>query len=339
MGTYSLDQDGTIKQDNTELKGTAASSAISKSDAQDHQNTIIFRQVSMHSKQVVDKMVKANIPPTPANFAIYFEKLLEEKTQSQKQSINTILELEEVEDFNHVMKIEHNINEGFTQMKSMMDVISNVYTKINKLRTITKARKSELSKGGNSISLASYEEDLDAITSVLTKQQTHLKDQYNKMSTVIKEFNQESVFDKKYDVYNKKYLFKTIDAEKANVKNFGYESSLIALQVKTNSLNDIRLTRDKELIIKTVGKMILKRSRRSDVIAHFQDGVFMLILKHTNLEQAEKTVASIETMIGYSNYIVDSESIDIELDFSLSAIDPTKTKEQIVSKALEGLPS
>ncbi len=338
---YSIDKEGTVKSDGSEGKNLSGDSIVKdmKSDAAKH-NSMVLKQVNLYGKQVVDRIIKDNIPPTPANFAIYFEKLLEDKPLSQRQNINTVLELEEVEDFNYVLKIENNINEGFAQIKSMMDNISNVYTKINRLRTITKARKEEIAKGGNNkISLVAYEEDLEAITTVLTKQQSSLKSQYTDMANIIKDFNNESIFDKKYDVYNKKYLFKTIDAEKANVKNFGYESTLLALKVKSNSLKNVRLTRDKELIIKTVGKMILKRSRRSDVIAHLQDGVFILILKHTDMEQAKKTIFSIEQMISFSNYIVDSETIDIELDFAASRILPNKTKEQIIASALEGLPN
>ena len=187
--------------------------------------------------------------------------------------------------------------------------------------------------------MISYDEDLSAISEALSKQQNLLKDQYTKMATVIKNFNSESIFDKKYDVYNKKYLLKTIDSEKNNVNNFGYESTLLALKVKNSSLKNVRLTRDKELIIKTIGKMILKRSRRSDIIAHLEGGIFIVILKHANMEQAQKTIASIEHMISFSNYIVDSQSIDIELDYALSKIVPNKTKEQIIAAALEKLPS
>lgn len=337
---YRIDKEGVIATDGTEGVGTVNDSIIKDMSSQAaRQNSVVLKQVNIYGKQVVDRMIKDNIPPTPANFAIYFEKLLEDRPLGQRQNINNILELEETEDFNYVLKIENNINEGFTHIKAMMDVVSNVYTKINKLRTITKARKEELAKGSNKISLVSYDEDLTAISEVLTKQQNALKAQYNSMAAVIKDFNNESIFDKKYDVYNKKYLFKTIDGEKANVKNFGYESTLLALRVKKSALKNVRLTRDKELIIKTVGKMILKRSRRSDIIAHLQDGIFILILKHTNMEQAQKTIASIEHMISFSNYIVDSETIELELDFAAANITPNKTKEQIIATALERLPS
>lgn len=338
---YSIGKDGVLKSDGTEgLTIDDPSVKDMTSSKTFEQNNIILKQVNLYGKQVVDKMIKENIPPTPANFAIYFEKLLEDKPLNQRQNINNVLELEEVEDFEHVLKIENNVNEGFTQIKSMLDVISNVYTKINKLRAITKTRKDELAKGGNNkISLVSYEEDLEAITEVLTKQQNSLKEQYNSMANIIKDFTNESIFDKKYDVYNKKYLFKTIESEKSNVKNFGYESTILALRVQHGALKNVRLTRDKELIIKTVGKMILKRSRRSDIIAHLQDGIFILVLKHTDIGQVQKTISSIEHMISFSNYIVNSETIDIGLDFAVSQILPNKTKEQIVANALEGLPS
>ena len=293
----------------------------------------------LYGKQVVDKMIKENIPPTPANYAIYFEKLLEDKPQAQKQSISSILELEEVEDFDYVMKIENNISEGFTKIKPMMDVISSMYSKINRLRTLTKTQKAELEKGSNSISLVTFTNDLAMISNALTKQQTLLKEQYTNMVSVIKNFNSESIFDKKYAVYNKKYLFKTIDSEKSNVVNFGYESTLLALHIKDESIKNIRLTRDKDLIIKTVGQMILKRSRRNDVVAHFQDGIFIIILKHTNTKQAKKAIESIEHMVSFSNYIVDSQSIDIKLDYAVSKILTDKTKEQIIATALDGLPS
>jgi GGDEF domain-containing protein len=338
---YSIDREGKVIADGTEGKQITTNDDIIKdmSLEDSKQNTIVIKQLNLHGKQVVDRMIKDNIPPTPANYAIYFEKMMEDKPLAQKQNISTVLELEEVEDFDYLLKIENNINEGFANIKSMMDIISSVYTKINKLRAITKTRKEEIAKGSSKVSLVSYDEDLTVISEVLAKQQNSLKNQYNNMTAIIKNFNNESIFDKKYDVYNKKYLFKIIESEKANIKNFGYESTLLALKVKKKALENVRLTRDKELIIKTVGKMILKRSRRSDTIAHLQDGVFIIILKHTDVEQAQKTISSIEHMISFSNYIVDSQTIDIELDFALSSINPNKTKEQIIAAALEKLPN
>lgn len=342
---YRIDKEGTIKSDDSEGKESAKDGVIkqmsthSGSNEQRHNHTTVLKQVNIYGKQVVDRMIKDNIPPTPANYAIYFEKLLEEKPLNQKQNISSILEIEEVEEFDYVMKIENNIHTGFSHIKSMMESISSVYNKINTLRTITKQKRQDIESGNGKASLLSYDEDLQAISDVLTKQQKVLKDQYTNITDVIKSFNQESIFDKKYDVYNKKYLFKTIDAEKSNVNNFGYESTILALRVKKHSFVNVKLTRDKELIIKTVAKMILKRSRRSDIIAHLDDGVFVLVLKHTTMEQGEKAIESIEHMISFSNYIVDSQSIDIELDYALAKIVPNKTKEQIIAACLEKLPS
>ncbi|MCH9813895.1 MAG: hypothetical protein K0U47_08140 [Epsilonproteobacteria bacterium] len=335
---YRIDKEGVVQTDGTEGNELSLDSALKEiKPPTSQQNNMVLKQVNLYGKQVVDKMIKDNIPPTPANYAIYFEKLLEDKPVNQQQNISNILDTEKVEDFDYVMKIENNIYTGFGHIKTMMDSISQIYSKINTLRNITKTKREELAKGSNKLALVSYDEDLQAISELMTKQQKTLKEQYTNISEVIKSFNSESIFDKKFDVYNKKYLFKTIDSEKSNVDNFGYESMLLALKVKKSSLENVRLTRDKELISKTVGKMILKRSRRSDIIAHLDDGVFIIVLKHTTKEQAQKTIWSIDHMIGFSNYIVDSENIDIELDYALSKITPRKSREQIIAEALEGL--
>jgi GGDEF domain-containing protein len=314
--------------------------AQANSDNEDQQTTTIaFKQVNLFGKQVVEKMIKENIPPTPANFSIYFEKLLEDKPQSQKKNINNILELEDVENFDYVSKIEDNIQDSFTKIKAMMDSISTVYTKINKLMSITDTKRKELTKSSDKLALASYNEDLETIYQGLTKQQKSIKNQYNEVISVIKNFNSESIFDKKYGVYNKRYLLDAVESEQKKIEHFNHDSTLLALKIKDSSISSVRLARDREMIAKTVGKMILKRSRRSDIITHFDDGIFVLLLKHTNLEQASITIERIENIISFSNYIVDSQSIEIELNFALTKIVTDKTKEQIVASVLETLPN
>ncbi len=325
---YAIGKDGVIK---SKTKKVVTSP--------DQQTTITFKQINLFGKQVIDKMIKGNVPPTPVNYSIYFEKLIDDKPQAQRKNITNILELEEVESYDHVSKLENSIQDSFAQVKTMMNSISSVYSKTNKLITITKEKRDELTKNSDKLALVSYDEDLQSISQDLAKHQKSIKDQYTNVASIIKNFNSESIFDKKYDVYNKKYLFTAIESEKKSIKNFKHSSMLLALQINSNSLNSIRLARDKELITKTVGKMILKRSRRNDIIAHFEDGVFMILLKHTDEEHANITIDRIDNMISLSNYIVDSQSIEIELNFALSKIIPNKTKEQIVALALDKLPN
>ncbi len=304
--------------------------SITKDDA-------ALKQMGLFSKQVIEKLIRDKVPTTPENYAIYFEKLLEEKPLSQKKSIGAVLEAEEIHKHTYVARIEHNVKDSFKQIKDILDIVSTMYTKVNKLKILTKNKKGEILKGSGQVALVAYEENLDEIMGALEKQQNTLKERYTDISKHIKSFYQESVYDAKYDVYNKNYLLKLLDAEKTNVSHFHHESTILTFRIQEQSLQNVRLLRDKELITKTVVNMILKRSRRSDSIAHLGTNIFVIILKHTNHEQAQKMIESINNIIEYSNYIVDSESIDIALDFGIARIAPNQTKEQIITQAIEDL--
>ncbi len=332
---YCIDQEGTIIEKDTKKQ---------KMKIEDKQNGVTFsddnttvKQVGLFSKQVIEKMINEKIPATPENYSIYFEKLLEEKPLVQRKSILKVLDAEAVEEHNYVAQVENNIKESFKQIKAILDTVSNMYSKINKLRKLTKIKKQEIVNGSGQLALVAYKENLDEIIGTLEKQQASLKERYIEVSESIKQFHKNSIFDPKYDVYNKNYLFKALEAEKKNISTFGHESSILAFKIQTKSFEKIKLRKDQELVIKNVANMIMNRSRRSDIVAHLGNDIFIILLKHTNVSQAQKVIDSIDHMIGFTNYIVDSQNIDIELDFAVTKIVTHQTKEQIISTVINQL--
>ena len=329
---YCIDQEGDVI-DKSEKKASLQHAK----DAQPAKDNKMIRQVSTFSKQVVEKMSQANIPATPENFAIYFDKLLEEKPLKQKQAIQKVLEAETLEKNIYVAHVENDIKESFRQIKVILETVSGMYTKINKLKTLTKNKLQELANGSGQIALVAYEEQLEEIVQSLDGQQKTIKEHYGTIAEKIKAFHANSIFDPKYDVYNKNFLFKTIESEKKNVSTFGYESSLVAFKVKRKTLELIKSQKDKELVIKNIAAMILKRSRRSDIVAHLGNNIFVITLRHTSLEQADKAIESIDTLIQNTNYIVDSQQIEIELEYSRGKIVPNQTRDQILSALISPL--
>lgn len=315
------------RQENTPVQ---KSSAMHKDDA-------TIKQLGAFSKQVVDKMVKNNIPATPENYAIYFEKMLEEKPLKQRQMIQKVLEAETVEENVYVAHLENNIKESFRQIKVILENVSGMYTKINKLRAMTKHKIEELANGSGQIALVAYEEQLEEIVGTLEKQQKTIKDKYSDIAEKIKMFHANTIFDPKYDVYNKNYLLKTIESEKKNVFNFGYESSLIAFKIKDRTFAQVKSQKDKELVTKNIATMILKRSRRSDIVAHLGNDIFVIVLKHTPLSQAEKVIESLDSLIQNTNYIIDSHHIEIALEYGMEKIVHNRTKDQILSALISQL--
>ncbi|HIO90376.1 MAG TPA: diguanylate cyclase [Campylobacterales bacterium] len=299
-----------------------------------------LKQLNMFSKQVTDRLIKDNIPPTPANFTIYFEKLLEDKTPTQKESIDKILDLNSSEyeiEKEYMSKTDSFLKENFDKTKKLMDGVNEIYSKVNKIKSAIKSKSVELTKNPTKANVLSFEKSISSMISSLQQNQESLKENYIGISALMKSFNKESIFDKKYGVYNKKYLFDSIEAELSNLKNFHYKGVIISFKVKDDILKSIKLQMDRDLLIKTVASIVLERSRRSDIIAHFDDGIFILLLKHTDTNQAQKAIKSIQELISFSNFFIDSKNIKVQFDYCIKEIDTTFSAEILVGTAIEGL--
>jgi GGDEF domain-containing protein len=298
-----------------------------------------LQQINLFAKQVVDRMIKDMIPPTPANYLIYFEKFLEEKSPAQKEAIEKILELEKQSDTHkeYIALMDSYLKENFDTTKKILEDINSLYTQVSKIKNFIKVKSSELSKNPTKSNILSFENKVVSAVNTLEKKQEEVKDDYKAIAELMKNFNKESIFDKKYEVYNKKYFINILKTELDNMKNFLYKSSMVAFCVKREILKDVKLQSDRDIIIKTVSNLILDRSRRSDILAHYDDGIFLLILKHTDTEQAKKAVESIKNFVSYSNFIIDGKQIQAKIDTNIVEINPDKGIDELIVEAIEGL--
>ncbi len=298
---------------------------------------LLLKSLQSISGQVINKLLKDNVPGTPENYKIYFEAQLENKPRGQKKDISALLALESKSDNEHVQKLEQDIHNAFLYIKSMTESIALAYAKLVKIKDITDHKKKELEKNPTHLALVSYKEDLSKISYILQNELKSIKGKYSDTAELLKNFNDSSIYDKKFHLYNKKFLLRTINSELDSMRNFHHESTLLAIQLKKDCLKNISSNKDKTLILLNLSKMLLKRARRSDIIAHYENGIFMIVMKHTDKASTYKAMERIEDMIGASSFIVNSNSIDIEVTFALSSINTDKTSEEIIVEALNGL--
>ena len=307
-----------------------------KSEKQNKQDGIL-KDLNLLSKQVVGKLNKDDVPPTPENYKIYFDAQLETKTEEQRKNIGEILELEAEIEADHTVLLEGNIQNAFIYIKSMTESIAKAYTKISHMKKITIEKEREIEVNPSRLALVAYEEDLEVLETILEKELQQIKSRYNSIAELIRHFNQNSIFDKKYGIYNKKYMIKTLEAVLKSIESFDHDNTLLSIKIKPESLYNVQHQKDKALINITLAKLLLKRSRRSDVVGHYEDGIFIILLKHTNLDHAQIAIERITKMIASSNFIVDSNSVDVKLSFGVSAITKSKTKEVILIEAIDSL--
>ncbi len=296
-----------------------------------------LKSLGMLSKQVVNKLSKDDVPPTPENYKIYFDAQLESKPEAQRKEIQEVLALEAEVEEEHTATLEKEIQNAFIYVKSMTESIATAYTKINQLKKITAEKRKEMETNPSPMALVSYQEDLELISSILQKESQAIKTRYNATAELIRNFNQNSIYDKKYGVYNKKYLLRTLDSILKSVEKFDHQNTLLSIQIAPSSLAAISHQKEKNIVNITLAKLLLKRSRRSDIIGHYDNDIFMIVLKHTNESQAQVAIDRIKDMIDTASFIVEGRELDIVLNFGISVIDTSKSKEEILVDAIDAL--
>jgi len=299
-------------------------------------------ELEKFSAQVLKVLGDENIPPTPSNFQIYFDKLLESKPAPFKKRINEFLELESTNNDEGHARMEREVKESFAQIKNIMQVVSTVYRNLNVMHDIVKKRTTQLDTNPTALTIqniiASFTADLNRMLELTTKQIDLLKSYYQKTTTLLQEVDNQSIFDIKYGVYNRRYLFKSLEDELKLIKNYAHPTSLVLARIKEVVLEPITTKKDKDTIIRNIAKLLLKTSRRSDIVAHFGDGVFAMILKHTDLTGAKKACDRISDLVYQTSFFVGTNEIEMDIELSITALDIEHSAEEFLATTLEGLP-
>lgn len=299
-------------------------------------------ELEKFSLYVLKVLMDENIPPTPSNFQIYFEKLLENKPLSFKKRINDLLEAENVNEDEHRARMEMEVKEGFGQIKSIMQVVSTVYKNINVMKTIVKKRTSELEVNTGQLSVtniaSTLSEDLKKLSDLMNKQMATLKTHYEKTGIILKEMESKAVFDSRFGVYNRRYFLQSIENEKLSIEQFNHKSTLVLTKIKDSILNKIVNSKDRMILTRNVAKLLLKTSRRSDVVAHYGDGVFGMLMKHTDISNAQRACERISDLIYATSFFIGDAEVDTDIELVIVPIVPENTVELLISLALDALP-
>lgn len=299
-------------------------------------------ELEKFAQQVLKVLCDENVPPTPNNFQIYFEKLLENKPVTFKKRINDVLDLEISDtDENHA-NIEREIKEGFVHIKNMMQVVSTVYRNLNVMQDIVKKRTEQLQIQPNALTvqniISSFTTDLDKMLELTTKQIDLLKDYYQKTTAILQEVDNQSIFDIKYGVYNRRYLMKSLEDELRLMKSYMHPSTLVLARVKEDVLEQIPAKKDRDTVIRNIAKLLLKTSRRSDIVAYFGDNTFGIVLKHTDLSGAQKACERISDLVYQTSFFVGTAEIESDIELSVIALQTDYSAEEILASCLDGLP-
>ncbi len=302
-----------------------------------------FEELHSFAKGVIEKMKKENIAPTPYNFQIYFETSLDNQNQAFKKKVNILRQSEaDVDSEEHHMQMEKDIKESFNVVKTMIQSISLIYKNINIVKGIIKKRNGQLKTSVNQASITNtitvLNNDMNKIDSLLDNQLRGLKSNYEKAVSSLRSVEKEAIFDTRYGLYNKKYFLNTIKKEIQVVKEHNHNSSLMLLKVKDVLTKTISSNKDKIALTKNVARLLQKTSKRSDIIAHVGDGIFAMLMKHTDINSAKLACERIANLIYDSSFFIGGEDIEINLEIVASCLSGEKSVEQNLANILKTMP-
>lgn len=297
--------------------------------------------IELYSKEVLNALIKDNLPPTPNNFSLYFDRLLEEKSEHLRKHILSILELEEGNGDENTIVLEQTLKQGFSSIKNILTVTANLYKNIILMSRILDKRKQELEEN-LSIDVTmgitkSLGEDVGKLNAILKKQSTQMKELYDETAGIVKTVENETIFDNKLGVYNKRYLLTKIEQEIGLIKEFKHKSSLIMIELDRDLKNSIKNDKAILLMTRTLSRLLLKTSRRSDTVAHYGNGVFAMLLKHTDIESAKKASERLCELVSNSNFFLADREIQLKISIGITDVSTNYSVEEIVVSALDGI--
>ncbi|ADN10159.1 GGDEF domain-containing protein [Sulfurimonas autotrophica] len=297
--------------------------------------------IEIYAKEVLNALIADNLPPTPNNFSLYFDRLLEDKSENLRKQIHSILELEENNDDESTILLEQNLKQGFTSIKSILTVTANLYKNMSLMTKILEKRKKELESTPevkatlNVIDI--LEGDVSKLNSILKTQSSQMKTIYDDTAKIVKSVENETIFDNKFGVYNKRYLLTKIEQEIGLIKEFNHKSSLIMIELSRELKKSVNNDKAILLMTRTIARLLLKTSRRSDIVAHYGNGVFAMLLKHTDIESAKKASERLCDLVSNSNFFLADREIQLKISIGVTNIDSEHSVEEIVVSAMDGI--
>src|SRR3989339_319419 len=298
-------------------------------------------ELEAYSKEVLSALMKDGLPPTPNNFSLYFDRLLEDKSQNTRNHIVSILELEESNEDENSIMLEQSLKQGFSSIKNILGVTANLYKNMALMTKILDKRKQELELSSDTQETrnvaASLESDISKLNVILKKQSGSMKEMYDDTAKIIKNVENETIFDNQYGVYNKRYLMGKIEQEIELIRKFKHKSSLIMIELSRELRTSVNNEKAIMLMTKTIARLLLKTSRRSDTVAHYGNGVFTMLLKHTDIESAKKASERLCDLVSNSNFFLADREIQLKISIGITDITENHSVEEIIVSSIDGI--
>jgi len=298
-------------------------------------------EIEVFAKKVFDKLLEENVYPIPYYYSIYFFNMLEDEPPEFKKSVMELIELEGSNELEEDLKFEQKLKQSFKYSKELVQQSAMIYKLTNMLKEKNKHYLAEIENVSTPQAfkniLLNSKKNIEVLNKKITHSLQSVKELYAKNVTTLKEIEKESIFDSLYGLYNKNYFLREIKREIAQIEKFKHTSSLIVLRTSKEIQEKLRSDKSKIVVNRFIAKILLKTSRRTDIIAHLGDGMFGMLLKHTDRIGAMRTSERLSDMISNSAMFIEGDELEVKIVIGISEIFPEKDEISIMDCAYKKL--
>ena len=293
-----------------------------------------------YGAQIIRTLSANGIAPTPYNYRIYFEKLLEDKTQQFKDNATQFISLDLTPTERQAL-LEDKVLRAKNHMVNTLQQVGTAYKNLQLLQNILKKHESEISTTNNAIALQNiitvFEKELKSLGETTKVQLQNIKVSYDRSMQAIESIANNIICDEKYGLYNRNFLDIRLLAELESIHAENYKSSLILIQI-TKSLAR-RITSDKSFILinRAISKILQKIANKSDVLAYCGSEVFGILLSHSDREAAKRFANRLIEKVSTTNIFLGEEEISLSVCTGIAEINESSESKDVFKNALEAL--
>ncbi|RAX55293.1 hypothetical protein CCY99_00920 [Helicobacter sp. 16-1353] len=282
------------------------------------------------SNEVLKELINKNIPPLPSNYQTFFEQMLNNCDLDFQKKIYDLMEADTKNDDRNII-IEKNIHLAFVKTKDLLKCTSSIY---KNFIFMSETQHKLLTHSTDNMK---FLQETKQIQEIIDKQIGQLKLLYQQCNKVLENININTMYDSKFDVYNKRYFIQLVQEEALAVQKFQHTSTILMMTLPysvTQYLNNDQMA---IIIMKTVAKLLLKTSRRSDMIGYIGNGIFGMLLKHSNIFSSKKASERLVELLKNTNIFIGNNEINLDLNIGIAKITPTRSAENALNYAISAL--
>jgi len=287
---------------------------------------------------VLSEIEDRGLPPTPENYEIYFQELLQAQNNDFQDKVCSIIDKEgSKKEIEQKREIEATLQRSIKLIQKLLELTSKVHGNITIMKNIAHKRDKELNEKNSKDIVRLLKFDLGKLESILERQSESMKNLYGRTASTVNKIHEKTIFDKDFEVYNRRYFLESLNHEIEKMNYFQHSSS-IALIIPHRKLTAKYLPQKiASIILKTIAKILMESFKRNDIVAYYGHNIFAVLVTHSTTQETGEKIKRFAKVLKNRPIFISDKEIKVSVKVGISELSPEVTVKESLIKALDAL--